>query len=220
MAGNSGHILGRIIVLVFLILILLGAGVLWFDYLNVIDAKNVIGPVLNFLQGVPLVNRLVPQGEGRTQPFFGDEDFINLDAERWAVLMEAYGLRVMEVEKQEQDIQGRWGEIEQIAQELEERQKALDERENSFNALLSDAEIKDRNVERNAINLTSMPPQRAVGILEAMDDQAIIDVLRKTDQLAEASGSTSIVSYWLSLMPSERAAEISRKMVTRPPSLN
>jgi len=219
-AGNSGHILGRIIVLVFLILILLGAGVLWFDYLNVIDAKNVIGPVLNFLQGVPLVNRLVPQGEGRTQPFFGDEDFINLDAERWAVLMEAYGLRVMEVEKQEQDIQGRWGEIEQIAQELEERQKALDERENSFNALLSDAEIKDRNVERNAINLTSMPPQRAVGILEAMDDQDIIDVLRKTDQLAEASGSASIVSYWLSLMPSERAAEISRKMVTRPPSLN
>ena len=220
MAGNSGHILGRIIVLIFLILILLGAGILWFDYLNVIDAKNVIGPVLNFLRDKPLVGRFVPPGEGRTQPFFGDEEFINLDAERWAVLMEAYGLRVMEVEKQEQDIQGRWGEIEQIAQELEERQKALDERENSFNALLSDAEIKDRNVERNAINLTSMPPQRAVGILEAMDDQDIIDVLRKTDQLAEESGNASIVPYWLSLMDSQRAAEISRKMVARPSSLN
>jgi flagellar protein FlbB len=134
--------------------------------------------------------------------------------------MEALELRNMEVERQEQDIQNRRGQIEQMAQELEERQKALDERENSFNALLSDAEIKDRTVERNAINLINMPPQRAVGILAAMDDQDVIDVFRKTDQLAEASGSSSIVPYWLSLMDSQRAAEISRKMVSRPPSLN
>jgi flagellar protein FlbB len=65
-----------------------------------------------------------------------------------------------------------------------------------------------------------MPPQRAVGILAAMDDQDIIDVFRKTDQLAEASGSSSIVPFWMSLMDPQRAAEISRKMVSRPNSLN
>ena len=208
---------GRIIVLLFLILILLGGGILWFDYLNVIDAKNVIGPVFNVLRAIPFVNRIIPPGDSRSQPFFSDDGVLNLDAERFAVRMEAVELRIMELEKQEQDIQNRQGQIEQMAQELEERQKALDERENSFNAMLTDAEIKDRTVERNAINLTNMPPQRAVGILEAMDDQDIIDVLRKTDELAQASGTSSIVPFWLSLMDSQRAAEISRKMLSRPP---
>jgi flagellar protein FlbB len=219
-AGYGRGILGRVIVLLFLILILTGGGILWFDYLNIIDAKNVLGPVFNVLQGVPIINRILPPGAGRTQaPIKGDE-LLNLDAERAAILMEAVDLRNMELEKQEQDIQIRRGQIEQMAQELEDRQKALDEQEKSFNALLSDAEIKDRTVERNAINLTSMPPQRAVGILAAMDDQDVIDVLRKTDQLAQAGGSQSIVPYWLSLMESQRAAEISRKMVSRPSSLD
>ena len=221
MAKPGGQILGRVIVLLFLIMILLGGGILWFDYLNVIDAKNVIGPVLDVLRVIPLVNRLVPPGESRSrQTFYTEEGLLNLDAERFAVAMEAVELRVMELKNQEQDITTRRGQIEQMAQELEERQKALDERENSFNALLSDAEIKDRTVERNAINLTSMPPERAVGILTAMDDQDVIDVFRKTDQLAESSGSSSIVPYWLSLMDPQRAAELNRKMVSRPSTLN
>ena len=217
--GNA-RVVGRIIVLVFLILILIGGGILWFDYLNVIDAKNFTGPVFNALRGVPVLNRIIPAGEGRRQTPPDTEVLLSLDAERFAVRMEALELRNMELDKNEQDIQNRRDQIEQMAQELEERQKAQDERENSFNALLSDAEIKDRTVERNAINLTNMPPQRAVGILAAMDDQDIIDVLRKTDQLAEAGGSASIVPYWLSLMEPKRAAEISRKMVSRPSSLN
>ena len=217
--SGKTHILGRVIVLILLILILIGGGILWFDYLNVIGAKNFLSPVYRVLRGVPLVNRIVPAGEGRTQLPAGGE-LLNLDAERFAVRMDALELRNMELDKQEQDLQNRRGQIEQMAQELEERQKALDERENSFNALLSDAEIKDRTVERNAINLTNMPPQRAVGILAAMDDQDVIDVFRKTDQLAQQAGTSSIVPYWLSLMDSQRAAELSRKMVSRPPSLN
>jgi flagellar protein FlbB len=220
LAVASGNITGRIVVLIFLILIIIGGGLLWFDYLNVIDAKDVTGPLFDFLRPIPLIGRLVPSGAGRSQPLFPPDDVLNLDAERFAVSMEALELQKMELIKQEQDMQSRMGQIEQMAQELEERQKALDEREKSFNALLSDAEIKDRTVERNAINLTSMPPQRAVGILAAMDDQDIIDVLRKTDELAQAGGSQSIVPYWLSLMDSQRAAEISRKMVSRPSSLN
>ena len=215
----SGRILGRVIVLIFLILILAGGGILWFDYLNIIDAKTVLGPVFNALRGVPLVNRVIPAGESRAQPPAGEET-LNLDAERFSVRMEALELRNMELDKQQQDLQNRQGQIEQMAQELEERQKALDERENSINALLSDAEIKDKTVERNAINLTNMPPQRAVGILAAMDDQDVIDVFRKTDQLAQENGSSSIVPYWLSLMDPQRAAELSRKMVSRPSSLN
>ena len=216
----DGRIVGRIIVLLFLILIITGGGILWFDYLNVIDARNVMGPAFTALRRVPLIGRLVPAEDGRTQPLLGSDDLIDLDAERFAVRMEALELSFMEVDRQKQDIQVRLDQIQQIAQELDERQNALDERENSFNATLSDAEIKDRTVERNAINLTNMPPARAVGILAAMDDQDIIDVFRKTDELAEAAGNASIVPFWLSLMEPERAAELNRKMVSRPFSLN
>ena len=65
-----------------------------------------------------------------------------------------------------------------------------------------------------------MAPKNAVDILVAMDDQTVIDVLRKVEELAKANGTSSMGSYWLSLMPSERAAEIQRKMINKPESLN
>ena len=212
--------IGRIIVLLFLILILIGGGILWFDYLNVIDAKNFTGPIFDLLMGVPLIGRVIPPGAGRTQLIAGDDVVISLDAERFAVLVEALELRNMELERQEQDMQNRHAQIEQMAQELEERQISLDERENSINVMLSDADLRNRTVERNAINLTNMPPERAVGILTAMEDQDVIDVFLKTDELAEAAGNASIVPFWLSLMEPERAAELNRKMVSRPFALN
>ena len=212
--------IGRIILLLFLIFILVVGGILWFDYLNVIDAKNFTGPVFDFLRGMPLIGQVIPEGAGRTQPIAGDDVFISLDAERFAVRLEALELRNMELERHEYDMQNRRGQIEQMAQELEERQRSLDERENSLNSMLSDAELRDRTVERNAINLINMPPERAVGILANMDDQDVIDVFLKTDEISEAAGNASIVPFWLSIMEPERAAELARKMVSRPFALN
>jgi flagellar protein FlbB len=99
---------------------------------------------------------------------------------------------------------------------LEDRQKGLDERENSMNALAEDLTSRDRNVEQIARYLNSMPPQNAVAIIGAMDDQAAIDVIRKVEGIAQAEGAASIVSYWFSLLPPDRAAEIQRKMSIRP----
>ncbi|MDR0624387.1 MAG: flagellar protein FlbB [Treponema sp.] len=215
MAGYGvSRIIGRVVVLLLLILIMAGGGIVWFDYLNLIDAKTVLAPLYRFIGR-----------EGRTQPETGAGEILNLDAERLAVRLEALELRNMELNTQEQELRNRYGEIEQMAQELEERQKALDERENSFNAVAQEAEIKSRNVEQNARYLTGMDPERAVGILTAMDDQDAIDVFRKTEEIAQAEGTTSIVSYWLSLMAgtaegAARAAELQRKMAGRPPGLN
>jgi flagellar protein FlbB len=208
------RIIGRVIVLLLLIIILAGGGIVWFDYLNLIDAKTVLAPLYRFIGR-----------EGRSQPETTTGETLNLDAERLAIRLEALELRNMELNTQEQELRNRYGEIEQMAQELEERQKALDERENSFNAVTQEAEIKSRNVEQNARLLTGMPPERAVGILTAMDDQDVIDVFRKTEEIAQAEGTISIVSYWLSLMAgtadgAARAAELQRKMAGRPPSLN
>jgi flagellar protein FlbB len=206
--------MGKVIVLLVLILALAGGGIVWFDYLNVIDAKTLLAPVY----------RLIGQ-EGRTQPKTEADDLISLDAERLAIRLQAQELRELELNNREREIQLKHEENEQMAQELEARQKALDDRETSFNASIREAETKDRFVEQNARYLTGMRPELAVGILLAMDDQDLIDVIRKTEEIAQAEGTSSIVSYWLSLMAgtaegAARAAELQRKMASRPASLN
>jgi flagellar protein FlbB len=183
--------------------VILAGGIIWFDYLNVIDAKALMAPAL----------RLAGRTARRQQPASGD---LNLDAERLAARLEALDMRSRDMEKQEQDLRSRKGEIEQMAQELEERQKALDEREKSLEAQQRERENKERNVEQNSRYLTGMNPAQAVGIIAAMDDQDIVDVFRKTEEIAQAEGGASMVSYWLSLLPPERAAEIQRKMAGRP----
>jgi flagellar protein FlbB len=202
--------IGRVIVLLLLVAVMAAGGVVWFDYLNVIDAKTVLAPLYRFIGR-----------EGRTQAQAGatPEELLNMDAQRLMVRLEAIDLRRMEMDTQQGDMDRRFNEIAQMAQELEERQKALDERENSLSALASDAENRDRNIEDNARFLNGMPPERAVGIMAAMDDQDVIDILRKTDQMAQASGGNSIVPFWLSLMEPQRAAELQRRMAGRPQSL-
>jgi len=202
---------GRTVILLLLIIILSVGGVIWFDFLNVIDAKSVLAPIYKHIPFVP--------GEGRTQPRTAADDLINIDAERLAIRLEALELRNLEMDTKQRDLDNRYGEIVQMAQELETRQNALDEQEKSLTAQAIDAENKDRNVEQNARYLTGMPPQNAVNIIASLDDQDAIDVIRKTEEIARAEGTMSIVSFWFSLMEPTRAAELQRKMAGRPPSL-
>jgi flagellar protein FlbB len=194
--------LGRIIVLLALILALLGGGLVWFDYLNVIDAKTVLAPLYK------LIGR-----EGRTQGQLGEDEYLNLDAERLAVRLEAEALRELDMEKKEADLDSRQGEIEQMAEELEAQRQALEDLQNSINQGREAAEIVDRNVEGIAQQLNGMAPERAVAIIAEMNDQQAIGVLRKTEEMAQRDGTNSIVPYWMSLMPPQRAAELQRKMV-------
>jgi len=203
--------IGRSIALLLLIAVLAVGGIIWFDYLNIVDAKSVLAPVYKYIPFIP--------GEGRTQPKADPDEILNLDAERLSIRLEALELRSMEMDTRQKALDTRYGEIEQMAQELEDRQKALDERENSLRAKATDAENKERNVEQNARYLTGMPPANAVGIIAALDDQNAIDVLRKTEEIAQAEGTTSVVAYWFSLMDPARAAELQRKMASRPPTL-
>ena len=130
---------GRTIVLLLIVAILAAGGIIWFDYLNVIDAKAVLSPISRFFGR-----------QGRNQPASTPEELLNLDAERLMIRLEALDLQRMEIDTRRQDLDTRYGEIVQMAQELEERQKALDERENSLRAQAADAENKERNVEQNA----------------------------------------------------------------------
>jgi len=201
--------LGKVAVLLLLLIAMAGGGLLWFDHLNVIDAKTLLAPFYRFIGR-----------DGRSQTLAEADAAISLDDARLAIRLEALLLRELELERQETELLSRRGEIEQMAQEVAERQKAQDEREESFNNVIIAAENKSRNVEQFARYLNGMPPQNAVGVMAEMDDQNVIDVLRKTEEIAQAEGGNSIVSFWLSLMDPVRAAELQRKMVLRPASLN
>ena len=108
----------------------------------------------------------------------------------------------------------------QIAQELTDKQTAQEEREKTFNNEVKKYDDRRVNIEQIVQNLEGMQPKNAVDIMNKMDDQDVIDVLRRADEDATAAGTSSMVAYWLSLMPADRAAEIQRKMANKPLSLD
>ena len=197
--------MARSLLLLLLIAVVAAGGLVWFDYLNVIDLKTDLAPVY----------RLLGKG-GRSQEPVDPELPLDLDAERRAVLLETMDLRESEIRRQEDALLARHEEVERIASELEERSRAVDDREKSMSAALDMAAARDKNIEQLARYYNGMPPQNAVANLLAQDDQMAIDILRKVEALAQAAGTTSIVSFWFSLMPPQRAADLQRKMAERP----
>jgi flagellar protein FlbB len=124
-----------------------------------------------------------------------------------------------ELDKRDADLSSAEKQNQQVAQELQDRQKTEEEREKTFNNEVKKYDDKEVNIVQIAQNLKGMPPKNAVAILVAMDDQMVIDVLRKVEEEAKAAGTTSMVAYWLSLMPPDRAAQIQRKMASKPETL-
>lgn len=202
--------LGKTFVLLIIILILIVGGLLWFDYLGVVHVKSIFSPLYTLMHKDPQTSTTATQ----TKPLVA-----NLDEDRLLKQRQALDIYKEELDKRQADIEAVEKQNEQVSAELAEREKNQEEREKTFNSTVKKYDDKNINVEQIANNLNGMTPQAAVGILLAMDDQTVIDVLRKVEELAAASGSSSMGSYWLSLMPSERAAEIQRKMISKPETL-
>lgn len=201
---------GKSFLLIIVILILIVGGLLWFDYLGVVHVKSVFDPVYKILKKSPQTSQTYTQSDLLTA---------NLDEDRLFKQREALSILQEELDKREADIQAMEMKNEQVAKELSEREKNQEEREKTFNQTVKKYDDKNINVEQIANNLNGMRPEAAVAILEAMDDQTVIDVLRKVEEIAAANGSSSMGSYWLSLMKSERAALIQRKMISKPEAL-
>ena len=202
--------LGKSFVLLIIILILVVGGLLWFDYLGVVHVKNIFAPLYTLMHKAPPTSTPATQSKPLTA---------NLDEDRLLKQREALNLFKEELDKREADIAAVEKQNQEVSAELAEREKNQEEREKTFNSTVKKYDDKNINVEQIANNLNGMRPQAAVDILIAMDDQTVIDVLRKVEELAAANGTSSMGSYWLSLMPSERAAEIQRKMISKPETL-
>ena len=202
--------LGKSFVLILIILILVAAGLLWFNFLGIIRLNSVFAPVYKLIGKEPQTSVTVTQSKPLA---------VNIDEDRLKKIQESLDIQTEELEKRESDITAKENLLAQTAAELDEREKNQEEREKTFNLTQKKYEDINVNIEQIANNLNGMRPEAAVNILLAMNDQLVIDVLRKVEELAAQNNTSSMGSYWLSLMPSERAAEIQRKMVSKPETL-
>lgn len=205
-----GKAIGKCIVLLLLIIILSLGGLLWFDFLGIVNMKGLFAPVYKIFKKAPQTSTTVVS-VNQLNP--------NLDQDRLDKQREALVIFEQELEAREATLVAFEEQNQQLAMELADRERNQSEREKTFNNTVKRYDDIEVNVEQIAANLNGMAPNNAVGILVAMDDQTVIDVLRKCDEIALRDGSSSLVSYWLSLMPAERAAEIQRKMISKPDTL-
>lgn len=209
MARGKG--LGKTIVLLFLVVILILIGLMWFDYLGVVNAKKIFAPVYKLFGLVPQTSVSITNNDPVLMS--------NLEDDRIEKRLEALEIRAQELDKREEELKKLEEQNLQISQELDDLRKSQEEREKTFNNTVKKYDDREVNIVQNAKNLTGMPPENAVAILNAMEDQDVIDTLRKVEEIAQEEGSMSMVAYWLSLMPADRVATIQRKMVSKPKTL-
>lgn len=200
----------RIFVLVLLILVLVLGGLVSFDYLGLVDSRERLAPVLR-LVGIGRAGGPAAAGETVLSAEELEDPFL-LEKERLKKQTEALGLQAEELEKRDGEIRSKEQEIAQIMEQLQEKEKALEDREKMFNEQVKAFENRRVNLRQNSEYLVGMPPKNAVQILLNMDDLEIIDIFRITEEQARTTGELSLVSYWLSMMPADRAAALQRKM--------
>ncbi len=202
----------RVAALILIILILILGGFVWFDYLGLINVKEMISPVVT-----PVASRLGIDF-GLPEPIENVEDLNLLEKERLAKHEEALDMRESELDMRETEIESKEAEISQMLDSLAEREAAFEEQEKSFNDRLKAYDNRNTNLRQAAEYFVGMPPQAAVNMFIEMEDQDVIDIMRAHQQLSDEAGVASMVSYWLSLMPSERSATLNRKMLKKPES--
>jgi len=194
----------RIFGLTLLVLVLAVGGALWFDFLGLVEVTDFFAPVLRWF-------RLQPREETVEV-----EDPVLLADSRLAKREEALQISLDELAQRQSTLDARELELAETADQLREMESALADRENSVNQRLRQVENERAALVRLSTYLTNMPPRDAVEILVNYGDQTLLDVLLVTDELADDAGQQSLVPYWLSLMPADRAATIGEKLEMLP----
>ena len=194
----------RLFGLSLLVIVLAVGGALWFDFLGLIDVTDTFAPALRLVGLEP--------GPRDVRP----DDPLLLENERLGKREEALAILGDELREFELSLERRDLELQAYADQLAEREAALVDRENSVIEALRQVENKRAALVRLSNYLTGMPPAAAVEILVNYPDPLLLDVLLMTDELAEERGQISLVAFWLSQMPSDRAAAIGEKLELLP----
>ena len=137
---------GRIFIFFLLFIVLTLGGLIWFDYLGIIDAKSLLAPVYRAL------------GVQKRGAVAGADEPNLLDKERLAKEAEALSLRQQDLDTRAAALATKEKELNQLGQDLNDREAALGAREKAFNDRVKAFENRRVNLEQNARYLTSMPP--------------------------------------------------------------
>jgi flagellar protein FlbB len=190
----------RIFVLFLLLIVLTLGGIIWFDYLGIVDAKSIISPVYRLL------------GFDKRSSVASADDPNLLDRERLAKEQDALALRQQDLDTRGVALAQKEKQLNQLGQDLNDRDAALNAREKAFNDQVKAFDNRRVNIAQNATYLTNMPPSNAVAIMAKMGDQDIIDIFRTVEQQARKAGIDSVVPLWLSMLSADKAADLQRKM--------
>jgi len=197
--------IAKIIFLVILIFSLIVGGMIWLDFLGIIDVKEQLAPITS-LFGIDSRSVI----EEPFSPMLLDAD--RLSKERLAITVERRAL-----EAATEELRLKEAQINQRESELEEKELLLEERQKSLIEALSQYDNKIANLEQTALYMMGMPPSEAVSIMNEYDLRDLVDLLRTSERLSREAGEESLVAYWLSIMPDKvRAAEIQRLLVEKP----
>jgi len=197
--------IAKIIFLVVLILALIIGGLIWLDYLGLIEVKEQMAPITSLFGIKPRSTVEEP-----FSPMLLDAD--RLSKEHLAITVERRDL-----ESQMEELRLREARLDQKESELKEKELSLEEKQKSLIEALSQYDNKVANLEQSALYMMGMPPNEAVSIMNEYDVRDLVDLLRTSERLSQEAGEESLVAYWLSIMPDRvRAAEIQRLLVEKP----
>ena len=162
-------------------------GLLWLDYLGLL---NISGYVKSRLYISSIKSRRAPteavlEGElyKREQALLEKERHLKVYEEQLKSMAQELALKEQELRKKEEELDKR-------IQQLREEEKKRNNREKRLREL--------------AYYFSNMKPDKAVKRLEKLDDQTIIDIFDRMDK--------DMVAYYLMIMDPDRAARIAKKL--------
>ncbi len=197
---ESGDINKRLINLLFINLLLILAGILLLDYLNLINLEEDLYPKL---AKIPVLKHIVP--ERKDDPLL----LLKEEEKKYEIARELEWQKLQEFREKLKEEERKIKEKEET---LKEYEKQLKQREKDIEEKYKEKLEYKKMVQQQADYFVSMPPEKAVERLQKLDDYLIIDILKAIDAKAKAEGKSSLVPYYLQLMDPDRAAEIQRKM--------
>ncbi|HTP59474.1 MAG TPA: flagellar protein FlbB, partial [Spirochaetia bacterium] len=104
----------RIFILFLLLLVLSLGGIIWFDYLGIVDARSVISPVYQLL------------GFSKRSAVASADDPNLLDKERLDKQQQALVIRSQELDTRQASLDAREKQLNQLSDQLKEQQAAID----------------------------------------------------------------------------------------------
>jgi flagellar protein FlbB len=187
----------KIIYLILLILFIAGFGVIWMDYIGLLDLSS----FTNRFRGEP---ELVTEAKDDEPSLMEREEF---DKEK-----EKLSERIEDLDKRDALITEREKDLEAQKEKMEEIRKGLDLEKKKLTLEKGQYSGYRQNVKVLADKIVSMPPKSSVPIMLNWEDPLIIDVLRQIDADARDAGKASITPYLMKIMSDTKADRASRIM--------